>query len=112
MSAIPAAVSRRSSAPEYDFVLIWLTLVLLAFGVVMVYSASIDMAEASRRTGHHADYFLLRQALFVIVGLFVGWLTFKVPMRHWQHWKIWRNHILFQIYDNRKNALCPTLRNC
>ena len=89
MSAIPAAVSRRSSAPEYDFVLIWLTLVLLAFGVVMVYSASIDMAEASRRTGHHADYFLLRQALFVIVGLFVGWLTFKVPMRQWQHWAPW-----------------------
>ncbi|MDP2024604.1 putative lipid II flippase FtsW [Sulfuriferula sp.] len=89
MSAIPAAVSRRSSAPEYDFVLIWLTLVLLAFGVVMVYSASIDMAEASRRTGHQADYFLLRQALFVIVGLFVGWLTFKVPMRQWQHWAPW-----------------------
>ena len=89
MSAIPAAVSRRSSAPEYDFVLIWLTLVLLAFGVVMVYSASIDMAEASRRTGHHADYFLLRQALFVIVGLIVGWLTFKVPMRQWQHWAPW-----------------------
>ena len=89
MSAIPAAMSRRSSAPEYDFVLIWLTLILLAFGVVMVYSASIDMAEASRRTGHQADYFLLRQSVFVAVGLVVGWLTFKVPMRQWQQWAPW-----------------------
>jgi cell division protein FtsW len=47
------------------------------------------MAEASRRTGHQADYFLLRQSVFVIVGLAVGWLTFKVPTRQWQRWAPW-----------------------
>ena len=89
MSAIPAAVSRRNRAPEYDFVLIWLTLALLAFGVVMVYSASIDMAEASRRTGYNADYFLIRQTIFVGLGLLAAWATFKVPMSVWQRWAPW-----------------------
>ena len=41
----------------YDVSLAWSGLVLIAFGLVMVYSASIAMAEASAHTGYHAWYF-------------------------------------------------------
>src|SRR4030095_8428092 len=58
----------RTMAP-YDASLSWSALLLLAIGVVMVYSASIAMAEASGHTGHRAWYFLARHAMFIAVGL-------------------------------------------
>ena len=53
----------------YDVSLAWTALLLLAFGLVMVYSASIAMAEASAHTGYRAWYFLMRHGVFVAVGL-------------------------------------------
>ncbi len=52
-----------------DVSLAWSALLLLAIGLVMVYSASIAMAEASRHTGFRPWYFLLRHGLFLVVGL-------------------------------------------
>jgi cell division protein FtsW (lipid II flippase) len=45
------------------------TMLLLAIGLVMVYSASIAMAESSAYTGFRAWYFLERHAMFVAAGL-------------------------------------------
>ena len=41
-------------APEYDRSLAWAALLLVALGLVMVYSASIATAEASRYTGQQS----------------------------------------------------------
>ncbi len=43
--------AKQAAAPEYDRSLAWTALLLLAVGLVMVYSASIATAEASRFTG-------------------------------------------------------------
>ena len=43
---------------EYDEALVWITIALLALGLVMVYSASIATAEASRFTGFQPAYYL------------------------------------------------------
>jgi len=67
-----------------DVSLAWTVLVLLALGLVMVYSSSIAMAEASRHTGFRPWYFLLRHSLFVVVGLFAAAIAFQVPMKSWQ----------------------------
>lgn len=72
------------SADECDASLIWLTLALLGFGLVMVYSASIAIAEGSRMTGHQGHYFLLRQAIFVGIAMVAGLAAFQMPMRAWQ----------------------------
>jgi cell division protein FtsW len=68
----------------WDASLAWATLLLLALGLVMVYSSSIAMAEASRHTGYRAWYFLARHAAFVAVGLVAASLAFQVPMKAWQ----------------------------
>ena len=73
----------------YDASLAWATLLLLAAGVVMVYSASIASAEASSHTGFHAWYFLLRHAIFVAAGLAAALVAFQVPMKAWQHAAPW-----------------------
>ncbi len=69
---------------ELDFSLLWLALGLLCMGLVMVYSASIATAEAAKYTGHNGYYYLIRQALFIGVGLAVGIAAFQVPMRVWK----------------------------
>jgi cell division protein FtsW len=68
----------------WDASLAWAALLLLALGLVMVYSSSIAMAEASRHTGFRAWYFLARHAAFVAVGIVAASVAFQVPMKAWQ----------------------------
>ena len=74
----------RINAPKYDQMLLWVTIILLGFGLVMVYSASIAMAEADKAVGHQSTYFLIRQAIFIVVGLVAGFISFQVPITWWQ----------------------------
>ncbi|MEW6590118.1 MAG: putative lipid II flippase FtsW [Pseudomonadota bacterium] len=78
--------SARAAQPgaEIDFDLLWLVLGLLALGLVMVYSASLAIAEAARYTGHNGEYYLIRQGIFIGIGVTAGLAAFQVPMRVWQ----------------------------
>jgi cell division protein FtsW len=69
---------------ELDFGLLWLAIGLMAIGLVMVYSASIAIAEAARYTGSNGEYYLLRQGIFIALGIGAGVAAFQVPMRVWQ----------------------------
>jgi len=80
-----AAAPRESRAMlAYDPTLAWAVLLLLATGLVMVYSASIATAEASAYTGYRPWYFLARHALFIAAGLAAGLIAFQVPVRAWR----------------------------
>ena len=81
--------SRQLPLAEYDEVLAWLVLALLAFGLVMVYSASIATAEASKFTGHNSAYYLIRQAVFICIGFVAGVMVFQVPVQNWQKLAPW-----------------------
>ena len=81
--------AERSSPAEFDQALVWTTLILMLLGLVMVYSASIATAEASRFTGHRPTYFLVRQALFLGIGLIAALMIFQVPVRTWQRLSPW-----------------------
>jgi hypothetical protein len=59
----------RRLPSEIDLALLWSTLILLVIGMVMVYSASMATAEAGRQTGNQPAYFLVRHAVFLIIGL-------------------------------------------
>ena len=76
--------AKPAAAPEYDRSLAWTALLLLAIGLVMVYSASIATSEASRYTGANAAYFLLRHAAFLGIALGLATSVFLVPVRYWQ----------------------------
>jgi cell division protein FtsW len=81
----PLAAPRESRAMlAYDPTLAWAALLLLALGLVMVYSASIATAEASAYTGYRPWYFLARHALFVAAGLTAGVIAFQVPVKAWR----------------------------
>lgn len=74
----------RFNSATYDQGLVWVTLILLGLGLVMVYSASIALAEADKATGHQSTYFLIRQALFIVISLGAGLMAFQVPTTMWQ----------------------------
>ena len=79
-----AEASKRQAVPEYDRVVVWVAIVLLALGLVMVYSSSIAIAEGGRHTAYQPTYYLVRQALFVAVSLSLAIVAFQIPMRLWQ----------------------------
>lgn len=74
----------RINASSYDQMLLWVTLILLGLGLVMVYSASIAIAEADKAVGHQSTYYLIRQAIFIVIGLAAAVVTFQVPIAGWQ----------------------------
>ena len=80
----PLITPRASRMASYDASLAWTALLLLAIGLVMVYSASIATAEASAYTGYRPWYFLARHALFVAAGLVAAVIAFQVPVKLWQ----------------------------
>jgi len=86
--AAPRTVQKMPAA-EYDRSLVWGAMLLAALGLVMVYSASIPTAEASRYTGHNAAYFLLRHGVFLAAALVVATGVFLVPARGWQKAAPW-----------------------
>jgi len=73
----------------FDVSLAWSTLILLAIGLVMVYSASIAMAEVSAHTGYRPWYFLARHATFVTAGLAAAAIAFQIPVKAWERLAIW-----------------------
>ncbi len=79
--ALGALPSNPRAMPLYDASLAWTAGLLLAIGLVMVYSASIAMAEASPYTGARAWYFLARHAAFLGIGLVAAVLAFQVPLK-------------------------------
>ncbi len=76
----------RRAVAEYDTVLTWIIAVLLAIGLVMVYSASIATAEAGKYTGHQATYYLVRHGIFITVGLVCALIAFQIPTQKWQQY--------------------------
>ncbi len=73
---------------EFDLPLLWTIMTLLAFGMVMVYSASIASAEADRHLGFRSTYFFFRQSLYVGVALLAGWAAFQVPLERWKRYAL------------------------
>ena len=81
--------ARSAPNAEYDRSATWAALLLAAIGLVMVYSASISTAEASRYTGNNAAWFLARHGTYLAVALAAAITVFLVPARLWQKLAPW-----------------------
>jgi cell division protein FtsW len=75
----PAQASR-----DYDETLIWISVLLIGIGLVMVYSASIAIAEGGRLPTHQPAYFLIRHTVALTVSALAAFCVFQLPLRVWQ----------------------------
>ena len=85
--------SRTPSQPQrvhgFDQPLLWVMVALLAWGLVMVYSASIAMPDNPRFAKYDHNFFLVRHAAFLCVAFVAALIAFQVPMRTWERWAPW-----------------------
>lgn len=81
MNRRPQQSALRGVPSRYDPWILGVTLCLLSLGLIMVASASFDVAE--RSASNNAFHFLQRQAAFVVAGLIIGWLLLRIPLVHW-----------------------------
>ena len=73
----------------FDQALLWVVLALLAWGLVMVYSASIAMPDNPRFGKIASTHFLMRHVFALIVGFVVALLAFQVSMATWERVAPW-----------------------
>lgn len=79
---------------DYDFTLIITPLLLSAFGLVMIYSASMVTAIVE---GNESTYYLVRQGIWFVLGL-IGFIFASIfPYKYYQ--KIIKIIILFVIFS-------------
>ncbi|MFP5392416.1 MAG: putative lipid II flippase FtsW [Gammaproteobacteria bacterium] len=87
--ALAAGRSRPSKMMEYDQPLVWVTILLMLFGMVMVYSASIALPDSPKYNAYTNNFFLVRQAGFIVISLAAGLVVFRTPIAIWQKYAPW-----------------------
>lgn len=75
-------------ADGYDAATLLITFILLSLGALMVYSASISLADSPRYDTTHY-HFLLRHAVSIAVGLAAAYVVCRIPMRVWYKLAPW-----------------------
>ncbi|MCB2017578.1 MAG: putative lipid II flippase FtsW [Hydrogenophaga sp.] len=73
----------------FDQRLAWVVLALMAWGLVMVYSASIALSDNPRFANYSQTHFAFRHGLFILIGLVASLLSFQVPMKTWERFAPW-----------------------
>lgn len=83
-SGVNAVRPGRTTMPSFDRSMIIAASTLVLFGLLMVYSASIALADGPRYESYGRFYFVIRHGLFIVVGLFCALFAVSVPMKVWQ----------------------------
>ena len=72
-----------------DQALIWITLALLIWGLVMVYSASIAMPDNPKFARYAHTHFLYRHMLSLLVAFVAALIVFQIPVQIWERAAPW-----------------------
>lgn len=83
-SQLPSAGERRTALPFPDPWILISALLLLALGLLMVASASIPIGAHPKTGNGQPFFFLIRQGIFVLIGLFAAGVVFQIPMTRWR----------------------------
>ena len=73
----------------FDQPLIWVAVALMAWGLVMVYSASIAMPENPRFARYTPTYFLVRHSAWLVIGFVAALVAFQVSVATWEKAAPW-----------------------
>ena len=79
----------QARLPGFDQGLVWVVVALLAFGLVMVYSASIAMPDNPKFARYAHTHFLTRHMLSLVMAFVVALLAFQVPLSTWEKVAPW-----------------------
>jgi len=78
-----------ASVLGFDQALCGVVVALLAWGLVMVYSASIALPDNPRFANYAPTHFLTRHMMYLVFGFVAALLAFQVPMKVWERLAPW-----------------------
>ena len=84
--AVSGVEQTRSRMMEYDQLLVWAVLSLTLIGLVMVYSASITLADGPKYANYSSNFFLIRHVISLVIAIGVGIWAFKIPTKVWDRY--------------------------
>ena len=87
--AINSRQPEKTDFRKIDMSLIWVTIILLAWGFVMVYSASIAMPDNPKFLKLTGTYFMTRHAMFLLMAVFIAFIVFQLPISTWETMAPW-----------------------
>ena len=73
----------------FDQPLLWVVVSLLAWGLIMVYSASIALPDNPRFSNYTHTHFVARHGLFMMIGVVAAIMAFQFPMKTWERAAPW-----------------------
>jgi cell division protein FtsW len=97
-TSLPVRLGGRSSfaasptpahVQGYDQPLVWVTVTLLLWGLVMVYSASIAMPDNPRFANYAHTHFVIRHSFSLAVAFVAALIAFQIPLQTWERWAPW-----------------------
>lgn len=71
----------KNSHFVYDQRILWLSIALLAFGLLMVASASMVISD---RVFHTPFHFVYKHFFYVLGGLIIAWSMTRIPLLFWE----------------------------
>ena len=78
--------STPASVLGFDQALLWVVVALLAWGTVMVYSASIALPDNPRFGKIAPTHFLVRHFFALVMAFVAALLAFQIPMALWERY--------------------------
>jgi len=84
--AVSGVEQTRSRMMDYDQLLVWAVLSLMLIGLVMVYSASITLADGPKYANYSSNFFLIRHVISLTIAIGVGIWVFKIPTKVWDRY--------------------------
>ncbi|WP_144006921.1 putative lipid II flippase FtsW [Pelomonas sp. KK5] len=86
---VSTSAGQPTQIQGYDGLLVWVTLLLMALGLLMVYSASIAMPDNPRFANYLPTHFLTRHIFSIGVALLAGVVTVQIPIAFWERTAPW-----------------------
>ena len=83
-ASVNAVRPGRTRMRNFDLPLVIAASTLLLLGLLMVYSASIALADGPRYASYGRYYFVIRHGAFISAGLLAAAVTLTIPIRVWQ----------------------------
>ena len=89
--AVHVGGARPVRLADFDHALVLVVLALVAFGLVMVYSASVALADSPKtmRFAPTPTFFLMRHLLAISIGLVCALAAAQVPIAVWERFAPW-----------------------
>jgi len=86
---VGSSAGRPAAIAGFDQGLVWVTISLLALGLVMVYSASIALPDAPKFARYAPTHFMARHATAIAIAAVGALLAVQVPIKAWEKVAPW-----------------------